>query len=113
LFLAGIRPWLAGAIAVAAVGGGIALPEAFGPANVAQAVMDDYRPAGFPDATVVHGFLGRLQRNLSEGRREEVARMMRLPLRVNSPRGTEFIEDEAAVLARFEFLFGPEVTGNI
>jgi RNA polymerase sigma factor (sigma-70 family) len=113
LFIAGIRPWLAGAVAVAAVGVGMALPEALRPASMHQAETDDYRPAGFPDATVVRGFVERLQRNLAEGRREEVARMMRLPLRVNSPQGTEFIENQAAVLARFEVLFRPEVTGNI
>ncbi len=115
LFWASIRPWLAAASLFAVSAGGITIMRhaANGRSQTAAVIDDNYRPAGFPDARTVQGFVAALQQRLAANERADVARMMLYPLRVNSPEGTLYVQDQEDLLGRYEAVFRPTVIGNI
>ncbi len=115
MFWATARPWLAAA-ALLVAGSGSWAGMSRGPTRTpgeSGLVDDDYRIAGFPDARVVRGFVADFQQGLGADHRLEVTRLVKFPLRVNSPRGTEFIPDKEVLLARYDAVFSPQVIGSV
>lgn len=72
-----------------------------------------YSVAGFPEASVVHEFLGNLQQAVRSGDRQTVAQAMRYPLAVHLRGATQMVPDSAAFLGQFDQIFRPGVAAAI
>lgn len=109
------KAWLWGAGTVAAVGtvAGVLLTQlpsnSDGAAGVSAGRRDDYRVAGFPDATRVHAVIAELQAAVARGDAKAVAARVRFPLRLNSTNGVTLVPDAATFIAEFSQIFPPEV----
>lgn len=75
--------------------------------------VGDYRPAGFPDPQVVHGFILKVQRDLRAGDREAVVNQLQFPLRVNGPGFNTVLNSPDLVSTEFERIFTESVAGEI
>lgn len=115
-----VRNWVAAGVATAVGAGALAAVIAHPPGHdVTKArsgqiqVADNYRPAGFDDAIVVHQFIERLQEQVRTGDPAAIAAMVKYPLRVNSKGETRVIQNAAEFLASFGQTFRPEVVSMI
>jgi RNA polymerase sigma factor (sigma-70 family) len=101
------KPWLA----AAALAGGLTTTAAFSyhhfavPNRMVSKSLDDYRPAGFPDANKVHNFVRDLQKATGSEDKESLAALVRYPLPVNRHDGTVLIQNATEFSAKFEDLF--------
>jgi hypothetical protein len=75
--------------------------------------MGDYRPAGFPNPQVVHGFIRQVQRDLRAGNRDAVVNQLQFPLRLNGPGFNTVLTSPDLVTADFERIFTESVAGEI
>ena len=112
----GIRQF-SGAILVAALllGGGIWTGHWLrnSPVLESPSTVGDYRPAGFPDPQVVHGFIRQVQRDLRAGNRDAVVNQLQFPLRLNGPGFNTVLTSPELVTADFERIFTESVAGEI
>lgn len=70
---------------------------------------DNYRPAGFDDAQVVHDFISDLQTLALKGDREAIARKVRFPLQVNSAGQKRLVANEMEFLESYDTTFAPSI----
>jgi len=74
---------------------------------------DNYRPAGFEDAQIVHDFISDLQTLALKGDREAIARKVRFPLQVNGSGHKRLVATEMEFLEAFDSTFAPSIVRMI
>lgn len=104
--------WSAGVVATVGTVAGVLLtqlPAENNPLGAHRGNKDDYRVAGFPDATRVHAVIAELQADVARGDSRAVAARVRFPLRLNSGGGVTVIPDATTFIADFDQIFSPEI----